>query len=355
MKKHQLRYSAGPIRYSIQEVIDYPFYWRDCIEIIYVLSGSLTLELIKDPSLARPLFLQTDDIYISTMNELHRIYRSGRDNRVLLMQIDGDFVRSRFGEDIFEFPYPLTPQNAIESAQLEDIRRQVLALADLVRESESVGDRKREQVEQAASEMLGLMTGNFTIISRALSKFGESKVYLERYTRIASYVTKHFMSKNVLQEVAERERLSAEYVSHEVKRHFGLSLLKAVTFYRVAHSVKLLLETDLTLDQIAYESGFSAPKYFYRNFRKYRPEGPLAFRKKYKELYANIEYVKCFEEADYPSGAAETFATVAVTGTLRSKMGGGAGDIAPDEALIKKSIESALGELGLTEIEINIV
>jgi AraC-like DNA-binding protein len=353
MKKHQLRYNAGPIGYSIQEVIDYPFYWRDCIEIIYVLSGSLTLELIKDPSLTRPLFLQTDDIYISTMNELHRIYRSDTGNRVLLMRIDGGFVRERFGEDIVEFPYPLTPKNAIERAQLDDVRKQVLSLASLVRESGSAGDRMNERIEQAASDMLSLLTGNFTIISRALSGFSESKGYVERYTRIASYITKHFMDKNVLQEVAERERLSAEYISHEIKRHFGLSLLNVVTFYRVAHSVRLLLDTELTLDQIAYESGFSAPKYFYRSFRKYRSEGPLAFRKRYKELYANIEYVKCFEEADYLSGAAETF--VSVTGTLQSKWGGANADMPYGEELVKKSIETALRELGLTEIEINIL
>lgn len=297
-KYHQLRYGSSPVKFSIQKILDYPFHWHDCIEIIFVLKGSILLELVKDPALVNPILMKDKDIYVATMNEIHRIYKTEEENTVLLMQIDADFVRQHFaGVGVIEFTCLFNPETNIEKEKIQEIKEQVVNLSILVR---NASGNHFAEIELETNELLFNLIENFNIINKALTRVSESKKYIARFTRISNYIISNFNNKNVLQEIAEREYLDAEYISHELKRYFGSSFQVAINFYRIENSMRLLLDSELTIDQIAYECGFSAPKYFYRNFKVYYKQGPLAFRKQYKKLYENMKYLKCYEETDIP-------------------------------------------------------
>jgi len=294
---HHLRYETYPVNFSVQKVIEYPYHWHDCLEIILVLKGSVFVDVMKDPAMIDPVLLGENVIYVSTMKEIHGIFKTDEENLVLLMHIDTDFIKQHFpGVSLIDFASLLNPATNIEVEKIEKIKEQVINLALLVAQSNG----HFVEIEKATNELLFDLIENFNKIKRALNQKNDGKEYEARFTRIASYIISNFSSKNVLQEIAELEHLDAEYISHELKRYLGASFQVLINYYRIEQSLRLLLESDRTIADIAYDCGYSATKYFYRNFKKYYAPGPLIFRKKFQKLYKNMKYLKCYEEVDIP-------------------------------------------------------
>ena len=47
---------------------------------------------------------------------------------------------------------------------------------------------------------------------------------------------------------------------------------------RIKHASRLLLETDLTIAEVSYDSGFADPKYFSRCFKKSTGLSPSEYK-----------------------------------------------------------------------------
>ncbi len=63
------------------------------------------------------------------------------------------------------------------------------------------------------------------------------------------------------------------------KKHFGISPHKYLINYKLNYAQKLLLNTTLTVSEIAYEIGYSTPMQFYETFKKTFGVTPNQFRK----------------------------------------------------------------------------
>ena len=222
------------------------------------------------------------------MNEIHGVFRTDDDNMVLMMHIDTDFIKQHFpGVSLIDFASLFNPETNLEAEKVEKIKEQVINPALLV----AGNDGNFAEIEKVTNELLFDLIDNFNKIKRALNQKNDGKEYEARFTRIASYIISNFANKNVLQEIAELEHLDAEYISHELKRYLGSSFQVLINYYRIEYAFKLLLGSNRTIADIAYDCGFSATKYFYRNLKKYYAPGPLIFRKKYQGLYKNIKYL----------------------------------------------------------------
>jgi AraC-like DNA-binding protein len=53
-----------------------------------------------------------------------------------------------------------------------------------------------------------------------------------------------------------------------------------ITLYRIAKAEELLLNSDMSITDIALSTGFNDANYFSRAFRKYKEDSPSAYRKK---------------------------------------------------------------------------
>ncbi|WP_461874040.1 helix-turn-helix domain-containing protein [Fusicatenibacter sp.] len=48
--------------------------------------------------------------------------------------------------------------------------------------------------------------------------------------------------------------------------------------YRTEKSIDLLRNTDMTITEIAYETGFTSQSYYYQRFRKVKGISPVKYR-----------------------------------------------------------------------------
>ncbi len=118
-----------------------------------------------------------------------------------------------------------------------------------------------------------------------LNKLIPQKNYTEtegkRMGQVMSFILAESHRTIQLQEVADLANMSKEAFCRFFKERTGKTLTGFLSQVRIHHACQLLQETDLSVSQIAYQSGFQNLSYFNRAFKKFRGETPKEFREKF--------------------------------------------------------------------------
>lgn len=101
----------------------------------------------------------------------------------------------------------------------------------------------------------------------------------QRLKDTLAYIREHYAQKLTLDEIAAYLHLSTNECCRFFKKNMNCTLFEYITEYRLGKSMELLENTDLSVAQIAYESGFGSSSYFIEKFRKNVGMTPAAFRK----------------------------------------------------------------------------
>ena len=114
-----------------------------------------------------------------------------------------------------------------------------------------------------------------------------SKVLSTHSSRIQmaySYIMKNFAKIDLrIGDVAAQVNMSDSAFSHFFQKYAFRSFTQFLMDIRIGHACKSLLDTDETVGQICYESGFNNLANFNRLFKKYRTCTPVEFRRRYIE------------------------------------------------------------------------
>lgn len=101
-----------------------------------------------------------------------------------------------------------------------------------------------------------------------------------------NYIDEHLTEELTLENMAELNALSPIYFHNIFKTATGKTLRTYVEEQRIKKATNLLLTTNYTLTQIAYECGFSSQSYFSYVFKRKMKCTP---REYIKEIYKNYE------------------------------------------------------------------
>ena len=83
---------SSPVEITFQSVGDYPYHWHDCLEIIFVIQGTIHIFAGTENTL-----LNTGDIEIINFNEIHRIIGKPG-NIVLSLKIQAEFAQENISD-----------------------------------------------------------------------------------------------------------------------------------------------------------------------------------------------------------------------------------------------------------------
>lgn len=115
--------------------------------------------------------------------------------------------------------------------------------------------------------------------------FGEIIQYLTRNQgeaghgeRIVRYLEQHYCEEIVFEHMAKEIGISYSYMRRIVYEFTGKSLLDYLNQLRIEKAKQLLLETSLTITQIAAEVGYYNVQSFNRFFRKYEGMAPSSYK-----------------------------------------------------------------------------
>lgn len=94
----------------------------------------------------------------------------------------------------------------------------------------------------------------------------------------ATYIYEHYSEQLLLDSVAEKFGLSKSFLSKKFKKETGFGFKEYIINLRIQHACRLLLETDRSITDIAFECGFNDSNYFGDAFRKVKGISPRAYR-----------------------------------------------------------------------------
>jgi AraC-like DNA-binding protein len=96
---------------------------------------------------------------------------------------------------------------------------------------------------------------------------------------VFDFIEAHFHERISLRDVAAAVSMSSGHLTTIVSRKTGRPVLEWITERRLAEARRLLVETDLTVAEIARRVGYADPVYLVRIFRRAHGTTPLRWRR----------------------------------------------------------------------------
>ena len=97
--------------------------------------------------------------------------------------------------------------------------------------------------------------------------------------QMLEYIRMHYRERITLEQLGKEFHLSPKYLSRYFKEHFHLSISEYIGHLRMTHARELLENTDLSITEVAMQSGFSGVSFFIRSFTELHGCSPLKWRK----------------------------------------------------------------------------
>lgn len=87
--------------------------------------------------------------------------------------------------------------------------------------------------------------------------------------------------------IAEAIGYNPDYLGRIYHKVYGCTLTDAIHRRRIDKACQYLLDTQMTIEQIAEKCGFADPDYFRRIFRRYMQISPGDYRREYSRVHVN--------------------------------------------------------------------
>ena len=96
---------------------------------------------------------------------------------------------------------------------------------------------------------------------------------------IIEYIHAHFSHSPSLQEIAAHSGLQPNYFCRKFKQATGKTYIEYLNALKIEHAKNMLQTCDLSITEIAFDSGFSSSSAFLREFKKQTNCSPLQYKK----------------------------------------------------------------------------
>ncbi len=162
----------------------------------------------------------------------------------------------------------------LNQAQLQEATR----LLDLIlTEYELQPQGYRLMIRSYFTALVGLLSRYYQIGSGA----DDNKAL--RIGEAVTYIEEHFLQPITLQAMADKAYLSTRQFQRVFTRNYHTTPMDYVIRKRLDYSCTLLRHPNLSISQVALESGFRDQNYYARQFRKVYNCTPSEYRKKLRE------------------------------------------------------------------------
>jgi AraC family transcriptional activator of pobA len=96
---------------------------------------------------------------------------------------------------------------------------------------------------------------------------------------VFGFIEEHYREPNSLKDVARAVSLSPGHLTTVVRRKTGRTVKQWITERRMVEARRLLVETDLAVEEVGRRVGYGDPGYFVRSFRVTHGTTPLRWRR----------------------------------------------------------------------------
>ena len=111
-------------------------------------------------------------------------------------------------------------------------------------------------------------------------KINKQKEYVQRFNKLMDYIDEHYMDDLTLEAIAEESGFSKYHFSRLFKLYTNFTFYDYLTHRRIKVAEALLVEPNLSITEVALQSGFPSISTFNRVFKQKKNCTPSEYRNK---------------------------------------------------------------------------
>ena len=104
-----------------------------------------------------------------------------------------------------------------------------------------------------------------------------------RLRTVVDYIAEHYADKIYVETLADMITVSPDYFTKMFRDSMGKTPVDYINAVRINHAMRLLITTEMPINEISDAIGFSGTNYFHRIFKQYMDMSPLSYRKSAKK------------------------------------------------------------------------
>ena len=192
-----------------------------------------------------------------------------------------------FFEDFWSRTFLDLPENKLIKNTLERAKRGIEISAKqepaIVKLIEQIVDAEGYHRIILLMEILALIgsVSSSKLLSSIGFKYNFEEVDKYRINLIYDYSFAHFKDKILLEEIAQIANLTPNSFCRYFKSKTRKTYLQFINEIRVGHACKLLIEDEISIKQICYESGFNNFSSFHAAFKLITGKTPLNYKQRF--------------------------------------------------------------------------
>jgi AraC-like DNA-binding protein/mannose-6-phosphate isomerase-like protein (cupin superfamily) len=270
--------SDFPVYIRLGILSQYPDYaaeshWHDDIEFILILSGSMDYNINGEIT----TLSQGEGIFVNS-RQFHYGFSGEHQECVFIcillhpaLLCSTQYIEQKYVQPIttnFALPYyKFSPNCTWEKRVLDYL-------------SEMYKYRDADTMELRAQSLFGcLWVELYTNLNTQKSESPLHKQHLTALRHMISYIQNHYKEKISLADLCNTGNVGKTTCSTIFMKYTNQTPIEYLTDYRLRKSIDLMTSTDMTLYEIACETGFAGASYFAETFRRHFGNSPGEYRR----------------------------------------------------------------------------
>lgn len=239
-------------------------HYHNDIEILQVLEGKMELTIGNEQIIAEP-----GRLYFINPEEIHSLYTASSPAAYRC------FI---FGKELLNLP----ADNRITTTLLDPIFERKLqfprqscdpALPPLLEEIDQAHRQGKNEI-LIFSDLLKILA-----LTAPTLRTADGKKIIDPLRSAIRFMEEHFNEKISLSEIAEQAGFNSQYFCSYFKKHTRSTPIEYLTSLRIRHAKELLRKTNLSILEIAMQSGFENVSFFIQKFKKATGQTPGQYRR----------------------------------------------------------------------------
>lgn len=252
-----------------------PEHWHQEIELNYLIKG-------KDLRFAlegQTYHFNSGDIWLVNRRQIHSASGEAGEWKYEGLIIDDDFLLSQYPSSINWNLNLLGQKSTKKQRAYNELVKEIVALGRLCRKP--LTDARRFIVLSHLMKIIVLLDQNFNnkeqIVQSPNLALGDE---------IIKYINEHFQEDIQVGDIAQKFNISHVTLNRQLKQTNNLSMGKYLKLVRLMHARELFLNTNKSIELVAYESGFSNTRVLNRNFKSWKYKTPTEYRNKFSKYFS---------------------------------------------------------------------
>ena len=259
-------------------------HWHKDLELTYLYKGNATFStngIITS--------IEEKQLYLVNSGDVHSVMDYGEKLVTMItVLISYNFIKDNCS-DIDNLEFKLRGNNK-SIQRLKDIHEEIvdMYLKDMENNNTSlvfVDDENSNdkfhylKIQSLIYEILYILLNDFSIKRNANLELKNER-NLERLKIITDYIDANYKDNISLDEIADKYQLSKEYLATIFKKYMGMTVGSYLKNIRLTSAYRDLMNSDYSINQLAFDNGFPNIKSFINSFKQHYGETPYKYKKK---------------------------------------------------------------------------